>query len=67
MLRGNLFACPERDLENNVPETDPYRLQYGCGSDDLNSALLVWTGLLVLCEEREEGARGEEGEGCGKE
>eukprot|EP00981_Chlorochromonas_danica_P005233 scaffold1047_cov176-Ochromonas_danica.AAC.1 len=48
MLRGNLFACPERDLENDVPETDPYRLQYDCGSDDLNSALLVWTGLLFV-------------------
>eukprot|EP00981_Chlorochromonas_danica_P007363 scaffold1692_cov226-Ochromonas_danica.AAC.2 len=48
MLRGNLFACPERDLENDVPETDPYRLQYGCGSDDLNSALLVWIGLLFV-------------------
>eukprot|EP00981_Chlorochromonas_danica_P012370 scaffold4855_cov172-Ochromonas_danica.AAC.1 len=48
MLRGNLFACPERDLENDVPESDPYRLQYDCGSDDLNSALLVWTGLLFV-------------------
>eukprot|EP00981_Chlorochromonas_danica_P006446 scaffold1390_cov154-Ochromonas_danica.AAC.1 len=26
MLRGNLFACPQRDLENDVPETDPYRV-----------------------------------------
>eukprot|EP00981_Chlorochromonas_danica_P000962 scaffold233_cov174-Ochromonas_danica.AAC.2 len=48
MLRGNLFACPEQSLKSDVPEADPYHLQYGCGSDNLNEALMAWV-CLVFC------------------
>eukprot|EP00981_Chlorochromonas_danica_P003448 scaffold654_cov207-Ochromonas_danica.AAC.33 len=48
MLEGNMFACPEAGLSSDVPSADPYRLQYGCGSDNLNSALLAWTGLALF-------------------
>eukprot|EP00981_Chlorochromonas_danica_P011448 scaffold4011_cov197-Ochromonas_danica.AAC.30 len=48
MLRGNLFACSEKATKSNVPQADSYHMQYDCGSDSLNSALLVWTGLLSV-------------------
>eukprot|EP00981_Chlorochromonas_danica_P003302 scaffold642_cov166-Ochromonas_danica.AAC.19 len=48
MLEGNMFACPETGLSSDVPSADPYRLQYGCGSDNLNSALFAWAGLSLF-------------------
>eukprot|EP00981_Chlorochromonas_danica_P010351 scaffold3152_cov256-Ochromonas_danica.AAC.1 len=46
MLRGNMFACPTTDGENDLPRSDSYNQQYDCGSDNLNSSLIVWAGLV---------------------
>eukprot|EP00981_Chlorochromonas_danica_P006724 scaffold1463_cov189-Ochromonas_danica.AAC.19 len=47
MLRGSMFSCPSSALRSDVPTADPYNRQYGCGSDALNIALLIWTGLVI--------------------
>eukprot|EP00981_Chlorochromonas_danica_P013018 scaffold5645_cov183-Ochromonas_danica.AAC.3 len=46
MLRGNLFTCPTMNLKSHLPQSDPYHTEYDCGSDSLNTALLIWLGLI---------------------
>lgn len=43
MLSGNLFDC---DSSNDLPSKDPEYDHYVCGSDDFDSALMIWGGLF---------------------
>lgn len=36
MLRGNIFQCPDDgNDEESLPPSDPYKNQYGCGSEKI--------------------------------
>lgn len=44
VLVGNRFQCDDR----NMPQQDPYKNQYSCGSNDLNTSAYSWVGFLSL-------------------
>lgn len=44
MLTGNMFQCQDGDL----PQSDPEKNKYTCGSDGLNDSLLAWLCGFVL-------------------
>eukprot|EP00981_Chlorochromonas_danica_P013638 scaffold6591_cov328-Ochromonas_danica.AAC.12 len=48
MLKGNLFSCSTVNMRSHLPSSDPYHEEYDCGSDSLNTALLVWVGLIFF-------------------
>jgi hypothetical protein len=47
ILRGNIFACAVKNGAKDLPSSDPYESEYICGSDSLNSSLLVWTVIIA--------------------
>ncbi len=52
ILKGNIFSCSNNFIQSNdnnhddLPVHDSNTLTYSCGSDSVNSSLLVW--LLVI-------------------
>jgi Leucine-rich repeat (LRR) protein len=44
ILDGNLFQCHADDM----PESDPDRNEYVCGSDDFDVSLILWVVLLCV-------------------
>lgn len=48
MLRGNLFDCQTKAMASDVPDGDPYKDQYDCGSDTIDAAYYVWLAMLVV-------------------
>eukprot|EP00981_Chlorochromonas_danica_P007615 scaffold1829_cov194-Ochromonas_danica.AAC.4 len=48
ILRGNIFSCQLGREKQLSDINDPFRDQYVCGSVELNVALLLWSGLIIL-------------------
>jgi Leucine-rich repeat (LRR) protein len=49
ILKGNIFSCKKNvDGSKNLPLHDSYESEYVCGSDTLNTSLIVWIVLFTL-------------------
>ena len=46
VLAGNLFACQAGQAD--LPSHDHHSGHYNCGSDDFNTSMYLWVGLLIL-------------------